>query len=112
MTIVVDSTQIEVVDNGICDAGQTYGNVKYAFVARTADGAFDSKAVTVKRQNYVDGNVYYKLIPAAGYTITACEAKDSRVEKNTAGGELEIYDFVLCPEGQTTEMKLLITVSK
>ena len=110
--IIVDSTEIEVIDNGICDAGQTYGNVKYAFVAKTADGAFDSAAVTVKRQNYVDGNVYFKLIPADGYKIEACNPVKSRVEENTAGGELAIYDFVLCPEGQTTEMALEITVSR
>ncbi|MBQ9030645.1 MAG: hypothetical protein IJ106_04230, partial [Parasporobacterium sp.] len=112
VTFVVDSTEIEVIDNGICDAGQTYGNVKYAFIARTADGAFDSKALTVKRQNYVDGNLYYKLIPAEGVKIVSCEAKDSRVEKNTAGGELAIYDYVLCPEGQTTQMSLEIVVEK
>ena len=112
VTIVVDSTQIEVVDNGICDAGQTYGNVKYAFIAADEAGELDSKAVVVKRQNYVDGNVYYKLIPADGYKVISCEAENSKVEKNTAGGELAIYDFVLCPEGNTTEMKLHITVSR
>ena len=112
VTFVVDSTEIEVIDNGICDAGQTYGNVKYAFIAKTAAGDLDSKAVTVKRQNYVDGNVYYKLIPAEGVTIVSCKATCSRVETNTAGGELEIYDYVLCPEGQTTEMTLEITIAK
>jgi len=112
VTIVVDSTEIEVVDNGICDAGQTYGNVKYAFVAKTQDGAMDSGAVTVKRQNYIDGNVYFKLIPSEGYTIVSCDPVKSKVEMNTAGGELAIYDFVLCPEGNTTEMALEITVSR
>ena len=112
VTFVVDSTQIEVEDNGISAAGQTYGNVKYAFIAKTEDGSFDSKALTVKRQNYVDGNVYYKLFPAEGVKIVSCEAKNSRVEKNTAGGELEIYDFVLCPEGDASEIALEITVAK
>ena len=112
VTIVVDSTEIEVIDNGVCDAGQTYGNVKYAFIAKTTDGELDSKAVTVKRQNYIDGNLYYKLIPAEGYTIVSAEAEKSTIEKNTAGGELSIYDNVLCPEGRTTEMALHITVSK
>ena len=112
VTFVVDSTEIEVVDNGICDAGQTYGNVKYAFIAKTADGAFDSAAFTVKRQNYIDGNLYYKLIPAEGYTILSCEARLSTIEKNTAGGELAIYDYVLCPEGKTTEMQLEVIVEK
>lgn len=112
VTFVVDSTEIKVEDNGISAAGQTYGNVKYAFITKTADGTFDSKAITVKRQNYVDGNVYYKLLPAEGVRITACEAIASKVEKNTAGGELEIYDFVLCPEGNAAEIALEITIEK
>ncbi|MCF0228250.1 MAG: hypothetical protein HUJ76_00980 [Parasporobacterium sp.] len=112
ITIVVDSTAIEVIDNGICDAGQTYGNVKYSFVAMTEDGELDSRAVTVKRQNYIDGNVYYKLIPTEGYTILSTEAVSSRIEPNTAGGELEIYEYVLCPENGTTEMGLRIVVSR
>ena len=112
VTFIVDSTEIEVEDNGISAAGQTYGNVKYAFIAKTADGSFDSKALTVKRQNYVDGNVYYKLFPAEGVTIVSSEAVNSRVEKNTAGGELEIYDFVLCPEGDASEIALEVTVSR
>ena len=112
VTIVVDSTEIEVVDNGICDAGQTYGNVKYAFVAMTEDGELDSKALTVKRQNYIDGNVYYKLLPSAGYTILSAKPVKASVEKNTAGGELDIYEYVLAPEGDTKEMALEITVKK
>ena len=112
VTIVVDSTAIEVIDNGVADAGQTYGNVKYQFIVKTEAGEFDSKAIVVKRQNYVDGNLYYKLTPAEGVTIVKVEAEKSTVSKNTAGGELEIYDYVLCPEGTTTEMTLYITVAK
>ena len=112
ITFIVDSTQIEVTDNGICDAGQTYGNVKYSFIAKTADGELDSRAVTVKRQNYVDGNLYYRLQPADGVKILSCEAVNARIETNTAGGELAIYDNVLCPEGSTSEMSLVMTIEK
>jgi len=112
VTFIVDSTEIKVEDNGISAAGQTYGNVKYAFITKTAAGAFDSKSITVKRQNYVDGNVYYKLFPAEGVRVTACEAIRSKVEKNTAGGELAIYDFVLCPDAGADEIALEITIEK
>ena len=85
---------------------------KVELITKTADGTFDSKAITVKRQNYVDGNVYYKLFPEEGVSILSCEAINSRVETNTAGGELEIYDYVLCPEGNAAEIALEITVSR
>lgn len=112
VTVIVDSTKIEVIDNGVADAGQTYGNVKYQFIAKTEAGEFDSSAVTIKRQNYIDGNLYYKMTPADGVEILSCKAVDSTIEKNTAGGELEIYDFVLCPEGDTKEMSVEITIKK
>ena len=112
VTIVVDSTEIEVIDNGVADAGQTYGNVKYQFICKTEDGQFDSSAVTLKRQNYIDGNLYYKMFPAEGVEIISCEPVNSTVEVNTAGGELEMYESVLIPTGDTKEMSLIITIRK
>ena len=112
VTFIVDSTEIEVEDNGISAAGQTYGNVKYAFICRTADGIFDSKALTVKRQNYVDGKVYYKLYPADGVRIISCKAINSTFGPNTAGGELEIYDQVLSPDTGAVEIMLEITIER
>ena len=110
VTIVVDSTEIEVIDNGIADAGQTYGNVKYQFICKKEDGTFDSGAVTLKRQNYIDGNLYYKMFPADGVEVVSCEPVNSTIEVNTAGGELEMYEYVLIPEGDTKEMSLIITI--
>lgn len=112
VTFVVDSTEIEVIDNGVADAGQTYGNVKYQFIARTESGEFDSSAVTLKRQNYIDGRLYYKMFPAEGVEIVSCEAVNGTIEKNTAGGELEIYDYVLIPAEGAKEMSMNITVRK
>ena len=112
VTFVVDSAEIEVQDNGISAAGQTYGNVKYAFIAKTADGTFDSKSLTVKRQNYVDGKVYYKLFPADGVRVVSWEPSGCSVDQNTAGGELEIYDYVLSPDADATEIALEITVER
>ncbi len=111
ITIVVDSTEIEIADNGICDAGQTYGNVAYTFYAKTAAGDLDSKAFTVKRQNYIDGNLYFSMLPADGYTITATESADSTIEKNTAGGELAAYEYVLIPNNGATAMSVTATVT-
>ncbi|MCC8017957.1 MAG: hypothetical protein LIO39_05040 [Lachnospiraceae bacterium] len=102
VTIVVDSTVIEAADNGICDAGQTYGNVAYTFFAKTEDGEPDSKAFTVKRQNYIDGKLYYTILPADGYTIVSTSSEGGTISKNTAGGELAIYEDVIAPgEGET-----------
>ncbi len=111
ITIVVDSTEIEIADNGICDAGQTYGNVAYTFYAKTTAGDLDSKAFTVKRQNYIDGNLYFTLVPAEGYAITEMTSADSTIEKNTAGGELAAYEFVLIPAEGTKAMAVTATVT-
>lgn len=112
VTITVDSTQIEVADNGVADAGQTYGNVIYTFIAATESGEFDSKAVTVKRQNYIDGNLYFKLVPAEGYEIVSFTGKGGSISKNTAGGELGIYEYVLSPEEGSAAMDVNIVVKK
>ena len=112
VTFEVDHTEIEVQDNGVSAAGQTYGNVKYAFISKTAGGDFDSKALSVKRQNYVDGKVYYKLYPAEGVRIVSWKAIHSSVGPNTAGGELEIYDYVLSPDTDAAEITLEITIER
>ena len=101
---------IEVEDNGISAAGQTYGNVKYAFIAKTSDGAFDSKALTVKRQNYVDGKLYFTLTPCDGYEIVSMTSEGGKIDVNTEGGELEIYKNVLAPADGSKEMSITITV--
>jgi len=110
VTVEVDSTVIEVADNGIADAGQTYGNVKYTFISRKADGTFDSKAISVKRQNYIDGNLYFRLIPSEGYTITSVSADGGSISGNTAGGELAAYENMLAPDAGADEMTVTVTV--
>ena len=112
VTIEVDSTIIEVKDNGVVDAGQTYGNVKYALVSLLEDGTPDSKAFTVKRQNYVDGNLYFKLLPEEGYTVVSIAAEGGVLDKNTAGGELEAYEHVVVPHLGTKEMTVTVTVAR
>lgn len=111
VTVEVDSTVIEVKDNGVVDAGQTYGNVRYALVSLLADGTPDSKAFTVKRQNYVDGNLYFKLLPEEGYTMVSIAAEGGVLDKNTAGGELEAYEHVVVPHLGTKEMTVIVTVA-
>ena len=111
VTIVVDSTEVEVADNGIADAGQTYGNVVYTFVCATADGELNSKAVNVKRQNYIDGNIYFKLTAAEGYQIVSVEAEGGTIGVNTEGGELEAYDSVLKPAEGSRAMSVKIVIS-
>lgn len=110
VTIIVDSTEIEVIDNGIADAGQTYGNVVYTFYAQTEDSKKDSKAVSLKRQNYIDGNLYFKLIPSEGYEIISFTSEGGSIEKNTVGGELAIYDYVLIPNKGAAQMDVTIIV--
>ncbi|MCF0143409.1 MAG: hypothetical protein HUJ75_08550 [Parasporobacterium sp.] len=113
VTVIVDSTEIEVEDNGIADAGQTYGNVVYTFYAFEEDKTPCSKAVTVKRQNFIDGNIYFSLFPAEGVTVKSIEAANGNVIKNTQGGELKDYQSVLCPENtDVKEMSVTITVSR
>jgi len=111
VTIEVDSTVIEVKDNGVVDAGQTYGNVKYSLISLLEDGTPDSKAFTVKRQNYVDGNLYFKLIPADGYRVVSVTAEGGVLSENTAGGELEAYEQVVVPYLETKEMSVTVTVA-
>ena len=112
VTVEVDSTVIEVKDNGVVDAGQTYGNVKYALVSLLEDGTPDSKAFTVKRQNYVDGNLYFKLLPEEGYRIVSVSAEGGVLSENTAGGELEAYEQVVVPYLETKEMTVTVTVAR
>jgi hypothetical protein len=112
VTIEVDSTVIEVKDNGVVDAGQTYGNVKYALISVLEDGTPDSKAFTVKRQNYVDGNLYFKLLPEEGYRIVSVSAEGGVLSENTAGGELEAYEQVVVPYLETKEMTVTVTVAR
>ena len=102
---------VEVKDNGVVDAGQTYGNVKYALISVLEDGTPDSKAFTVKRQNYVDGNLYFKLIPAEGYSIVNVAAEGGVLSVNTAGGELEAYEQVVVPYLESKEMSVTVTVA-
>lgn len=110
VTVVVDSTEIKAVDNGIADAGQTYGNVVYTFCVQTAEGEKNSKAVTVKRQNYIDGNLYFKLIPQEGFTIQSFEANGGSIKNNTEGGELVIYEYVWKPHEGVKAMEVTILV--
>ncbi len=110
VTVTVDSTEIEVVDKGICDAGQTYGNVVYTFFAQTEDGAMDSAAFTVKRQNYIDGKLYYSICPSEGYAIVSATPTGGTISVNTEGGELAAYEQVFAPAEGVSEMSLLVTV--
>ncbi|MCD8230617.1 MAG: hypothetical protein LUD14_02120 [Clostridiales bacterium] len=112
VTIVVDSTVIEAADNGICDAGQTYGNVAYTFYAQTEDGTLDSKAFTVKRQNYIDGKLYYSIIPAEGYSVVSTSSEGGEISVNTAGGELAIYENVIAPDEGATAMSVTAIVKR
>lgn len=110
VTIVVDSTEVEVVDNGVADAGQTYGNVVYTFIVETAAGEKNSKAVTVKRQNYIDGNIYFKLFPEAGFEVQSFAAEGGSITENTEGGELAAYAYVLKPAEGAKAMSVTIIV--
>ncbi len=110
VTIVVDSTEVEVVDNGIADAGQTYGNVAYTFICANEAGEFNSKAVSLKRQNYIDGKLYFKLIPADGVEIVSFSAEGGEISVNTEGGELAVYEHVLAPADGAKEMSVSIVI--
>ena len=110
VTVSVDTTEIEIPDNGIVDAGQTYGNVVYTVIAKKEDGSFDSDAFTVKRQNYIDGKLYFTLTPCEGYEILAIAAEGGDVTDNTEGGELAIYEKVLAPADGSKEMSAIVTV--
>ena len=110
VTVELDSTVIEVADNGVADAGQTYGNVKYSFIAKTLAGELNSKAVIVKRQNYIDGNLYFKLTPAAGFNLLSLTAEGGEVSDNTAGGELAAYMKVLAPLPGVGQMTVTVVV--
>ena len=110
VTIVVDSTEVEVVDNGVADAGQTYGNVVYTFVVETEAGEKNSKAVTVKRQNFIDGNIYFKLLPEEGFEIVSFTGVGGTISENTEGGELAAYEYVLQPAEGSREMGVNIVV--
>ena len=112
VTVEVDSTVIKVKDNGVADSGQTYGNVKYAIISVMEDGSFNSKAFTVRRQNYVDGNLYFKLLPEEGYRIVSVSAEGGVLSENTAGGELEAYEQVVVPYLETKEMTVTVTVAR
>ena len=110
VTIVVDSTEVEVVDNGVADAGQTYGNVVYTFICETEAGEKNSKAVKVKRQNYIDGNIYFKLFAEEGFEIVSFEAEGGSIAVNTEGGELAAYEYVLQPAEGSKAMGVNIVV--
>lgn len=111
VTVEVDSSVIEVKDNGVVDAGQTYGNVKYALISLHEDGTPDSKAFSVKRQNYVDGNLYFVILPSEGYRVVSISAEGGELSENTAGGELEAYEQVVVPYLGTKEMSITIVVA-
>ena len=110
VTISVDTTEVEIPDNGIVDAGQTYGNVAYTLLGVKEDGSFDSDSFTVKRQNYIDGKLYFTATPCEGYELVSMKAEGGSVEKNTEGGELSIYENVLAPAEGSREMSVTITV--
>lgn len=111
VTVEVDSTVIEVKDNGVVDSGQTYGNVKYTIFAVTEDGAFNSKAISVRRQNYVDGNLYFTVLPEEGVRVVNVAAEGGTLSKNTAGGEVEAYDQVVVPVLGNKEMSVTVTIA-
>ena len=75
------------------------------------DGAPDSKAFKVTRQNYVDGNLYFKLLPAEGYRVVSVAAEGGELSENTAGGELEAYEQVVVPYLGTKEMSITVVVA-
>ena len=108
----MDTTVIEVKDNGIVDAGQTYGNVKYAIVSVMEDGTPNSKAIAVRRQNYVDGNLYFTVMPAEGYKVLSVVGEGGTLSANTAGGEVEAYDQVIVPVLGNKEMSVTVTVAQ
>ena len=110
VTISVDTTEIEIPDNGVVDAGQTYGNVAYTLIAVKEDGSFDSDAVSVKRQNYIDGKLYFTAVPEGEKQIISMTAKGGEIGPNTEGGELAIYENVLAPAAGSKEMSVVITV--
>lgn len=110
VTVSVDTSEIEIPDNGVVDAGQTYGNVVYTLIAVKENGSFDSEAVTVKRQNYVDGKLYFTLTPCEGYEISSLASEGGEITENTEGGELAIYEKVLAPFDGAKEMSITITV--
>ncbi|MBQ9815836.1 MAG: hypothetical protein IJM53_09140 [Lachnospiraceae bacterium] len=110
VTISVDTTEVEIPDNGVVDAGQTYGNVVYTITAVGEDGRFDSESVKVKRQNYVDGKLYFTLTPCEGYEIVSMVSEGGEIADNTAGGEMEIYEKVLAPSEGVKEMSITVTV--
>ncbi|MCU6762060.1 Uncharacterised protein [uncultured Roseburia sp.] len=110
VTVVVDSAEVIAADNGIADAGQTYGNVTYTFYAANEGGEPDSKAITLKRQNYIDGNLYFTMIPSEGYEILSVLAEGGSIIENTAGGELSAYKSALCPAEGASSMKVCVTV--
>ncbi len=112
VAIVVDSTPVEVIDNGVADAGQTYGNVVYAFIVETEEGEKNSQAVDVKRQNYIDGNLYFRLVPAEGFEIVSFSSKGGKIEENRAEGELAGYEYVLSPDEGSQEMHAAIVVKE
>lgn len=112
ITLIVDSTEIEAEDDGIADAGQTYGNVAYTFISGREDGKPDSGAITVKRQNYIDGNLYFSLIPADGYEIVSAAAENGSISVNTSTGELEAYTSILAPAEGAKEMKVIVVVKR
>ena len=110
VTVSVDTTEIEIPDNGVVDAGQTYGNVVYTITAVKENGSFDSESVKVKRQNYVDGKLYFTLIPCEGREVISMVSEGGEITENTMGGEMEIYEKVLSPAEGATEMSISVTV--
>ena len=112
VTISVDTSEIEIPDNGIVDAGQTYGNVVYTLIAIKEDGSFDSDALKVKRQNYIDGKLYFTPLPCEGYEIISMVSEGGKIGPNTEGGELSVYENVLAPSDGSKEMSVMITVKK
>lgn len=110
VTISVDTTEVEIPDNGIVDAGQTYGNVVYTLIAKKEDGSFCSDSLKVKRQNYIDGKLYFSLIPCDGYEILSLSSEGGTIGRNTEGGELSVYDNVLSPGEGAKEMSITIIV--
>ena len=110
VTISVDTTEIEIPDNGVVDAGQTYGNVVYTLIAVKEDGSFDSESMKVKRQNYIDGKLYFTLLPNEGYEIVSMTSEGGEISDNKEAGELSKYEKVLSPAEGSKEMVVTITV--